>query len=393
MVRSRRRVSGRVLLVLAALLLPTRLLLAAEEPSVRLVSKGGPGRPAIGGTNVAISADGRYVAFAGSSGAAVAGLVDTNEGLDIFLFDRITGETALVSRSIESPLRTANRETSPGSTAISADGRFVVFGSPATDLVTGYDGLGDQLYLYSRIDRSVTLISHHPGAPSQGVASGSPQLPSISADGGYVAFVCNGTQVVGGSSAGPAQVFLFERSTGIVRLVSHTLASETTPGGTRRDFAPSISADGSLVAFLSNTNLVTPSAEVVVTQVYLYRREDRGVALVSHAFDGATSFGDWPSTPPALSADGRFVAFSSASTNLVEGFVIGGFINQNIFLYSVADGSIDLISPAAGTTVVGGNGYSGSIVSPAISADGGFVAFQSRATNLVPGFQGPAFHR
>src|SRR5262245_33545189 len=162
MVRSRRRVFGGGLLVLTALLSPERLLVAAEEPSVRLVSRGGPGSPAIGGTNVAVSADGRYVAFASSSGAGVAGLVDTNGGTDVFLFDRVTGETALVSRSIESPLRTANRETSPWNTAISADGRFVAFTSAATDLVAGYEGLGDQLYLYSRIDRSVTLISHHP---------------------------------------------------------------------------------------------------------------------------------------------------------------------------------------------------------------------------------------
>jgi uncharacterized repeat protein (TIGR01451 family) len=387
MERSRRLVSGRVLLVLAALAVG-RVVAAGEAPSVRLVSKGGPGGQAIGGTNVAVSADGRYVAFSSSSGAGVPGLVDTNDGPDVFLFDRVTGETALVSRSIESPLRTANRESVPAYVAISADGRFVAFACGGTDLVADYSGVGEQLYLYSRVDHSVALVSHLPNAPSRGVLYGG-MLPAIDADGGYVAFVSRGTELVGGPVDTVLQAFLFERSTGTVRLVSHTLQSETSPGGVRPDFAPAISADGSLVAFLSNTNLVTPAAEVVVTQVYLYRRADRGVALVSHAVDGATSFGDWPSTPPALSADGRFVTFSSASTNLVDGFVVGGIVNNNIYLYATADGTIDLISPAAGTTVTGGNGYSGSVVPPAISADGGLVAFTSWATNLVAGFQSP----
>src|SRR5262245_44392976 len=207
MVRSHRRVYVDVVIVLAALLASPQSLTAAEEPSVRLGSKGGPGGPAIGGTNVAISADGRYVAFSSSSGAGVAGLVDTNDAPDVFLFDRVTGETALVSRSIESASKTADRGSDPGSIAVSADGRFVVFASGATDLITGHSGPGDQLYMYSRADRSVTLVSHLPNAPSQGPSSGA-MLPAISADGGYVAFVSYGTELVGGGSTSVPQVFL-----------------------------------------------------------------------------------------------------------------------------------------------------------------------------------------
>ncbi len=366
---------------------------ALETPSVRLVSRAASpivGPQAAGGTRPSISADGRFVVFT-SSRIVVPGQVDSNGADDVFLLDRQTGVTKLVSHAAGSLVRAGNAPSGPcqgPGAVISSDGRFVAFCSAASDLVAGIPG-GSHVYLYSRLDESVTLIDRLPAGSSPSPFCASGHL-AIGGEGGHVAFKSTCMELVGGAPApqAMARVFLFERSSGIVRLVSHTTQSETTPGSSEASLyevqdPPSITADGSLVAFVSASNLLSDTGEAIPPQAYLYRLADRSVSLVSHA-EGALGRGNDSASGVTISAAGRFAAYSSYATDLVAGFPAGGPRRLNVYLYSVSAGTNELASRAAGSGVMGGNGDSSAA---ALSADGSVVVFEGEATNLVSGFE------
>jgi Tol biopolymer transport system component len=150
---------------------------------------------------------------------------------DVFLFDRTTGAATLVSRSAVVPGLSAFGPSAAPS--LSADGRYVAFVSSATDLVPGFDdadGLGvDDVFLYDRVTGTVTLVSRSLASPSRTGDAGSSN-PLVSADGNYIVYTSGAGDLVPGQSR-PAgfssvrNVFLYDRTTGTNRLVSHTLAS------------------------------------------------------------------------------------------------------------------------------------------------------------------------
>ena len=143
--------------------------------------------------------------------------------------------------------------------------------------------------------------------------------------------------------------------------------------------APSISGDGSLVAFVSQaTNFVTG---VTGTQVYVHNRQTSQIEVISRDSDTtAVNEGNGVSSDPAISADGRFVAFVSQSTNLVTG--VSG---QQVYLRDRQTGQTTLVSRnTAGLTASAGSNNT----APAISSDGQFIAFVSNAINLVTGISG-----
>ena len=317
--------AGRCLLLLAVLLAPAPFARASEEsPSVRLVSRAAsPISPqAAGGTSPSMSADGRYLVFV-SSRHVVPGQIDTNGAEDVFLLDRQTGVARLVSHVAGSFVRAGSGKSgncggSSGgpSAVISADGRFVAFCSYSGDLLPGLPW-GRHVYLYSRLDQSITLVDHLPGTPGTAATCYSDHL-AISGDGSHVAFrsdcmeLVGGTQGFGGGLAG-LPVRARERP-GAARLAYHTVGDDPpgpyipTPGS-----GPSISADGTLVAFTSAANLLSDGGEPIPPQVYLYRLADRRVSLVSRAADALVP-GNGSADRTLISADGRFVAYSSYAT-------------------------------------------------------------------------------
>lgn len=170
------------------------------------------------------------------------------------------------------------------------------------------------------------------------------------------------------------QIYVRDRQTGQTTVVSKSSAG-VTGGGTSN--APAISADGRFVAFVSTSGNLVPS--VSGTQIYVHDRQTAQTTLISQ--DNSAVPGNGVSATPAISADGRFVAFASLSTNLGAA---GG--NQQIYIHdrlTGANGNTSLISKDSGATA--GNGNSST---PSVSGDGRYVAFVSGATNLVAGFSG-----
>lgn len=253
------------------------------------------------------------------------------------------------------------------STSTSADGRFVAFVSNASNLIGGdTNGLPD-VFVRDRRAGSTRRVSVS-SAGAQG--NGNSFSPSISADGRFVAFYSSASNLVGGDTNGSYDVFVRDRQTGKTRRVSVSSAGSQGDG---RSSAPSISANGRLVAFESlASNLVggdtNGSSDVFVRD----RRTDttRRISVSSAAVQG-----DGASVDPSISPDGRLVAFGSLASNLVGGDTNG---SSDVFVRDRQTGKTRQVSVSSAGT--GGNGQSHA---PSISFDGRFVAFYSDASNLV----------
>lgn len=314
-----------------------------------------------------VSADGRWVAFMSYASDLVAGVVDTNGHSDVFLHDRLTGTNVLVTRSAGT-MAPANGDSS--SPFVSRDGRFVVFTSVASDLVAGQSetSAGMDVFLYDHVADSTTLVSHRAGLAAA-AGNGYSAYPVISRDGAFVAFYSGATDLAGGRSG----AFLFERATGLVTFVG--------PADGFRLVA--LSLDGNWVAFQSSSSAVVPGqvGTPATVNIFLFDRISGATRLVSHQAGSAVAAGSMPSVNPSLSEDGRFVAFASYATDLLTS-VADSNSQPDVFLFDRTDGVIRLLSAASGGAPATANGGSGS---PVVSADGNRIAFVSGATNLIPG--------
>ncbi len=208
---------------------------------------------------------------------------------------------------------------------------------------------------------------------------------SISADGSFVLFGSRATNVVAGQSDtnGAVDVFLFERATGAVTLVSDASTSPSTTGNGNSD-PGSLSADGAFATFSSfATNLVTGQTDTNgVSDVFLFTRATGAVSLISHVPASVTGTAAGHSCCGAISANGEWVAFRSGATNLVTGQSdSNGF--GDAFLWHRPTGQTTLVSHVAGSATTTGNGRVDQ--DPSVSDDGAFVTFGSTSTNPVSG--------
>ncbi|NPV60939.1 MAG: hypothetical protein HPY75_14910 [Actinobacteria bacterium] len=253
-------------------------------------------------------------------------------------------------------------------TSISADGRFVAFFSDSTNLVAPATS-GQQLFRKDMATGEVRLVS----ANSSGEQGNAPSnVSSISADGRYVAFYSDATNLVSPPTANQ-QVFLKDLATGEVRLVSESL--EGVAGNGSIYFFPDISLDGRFVFFTSDsTNLVAPATSGI--EVFRKDMATGEVRLVSANAAGAESNNH--SGLPSCSGDGRYVSFSSDADNLLPGVPAG-----QVYRKDLVSGDIALVS----SDVVGTPGDPVNFFNyvSSISEDGRYVALHSYATNLVAG--------
>jgi pimeloyl-ACP methyl ester carboxylesterase len=304
----------------------------------------------------AVSADGRYVVF--NSSATNLG---ANASSGVFLRDTQAGSTSLVS--VSSNGTPADDPSGYGS--ISANGRYVVFYSMADNLVAGAI-LGNQSIYVRDLQQGTTEREDVTSSGTGGNAGAS--QPVISADGRFVAFASTSTNLTSGATSGTNQIYLRDRNTGQIRLV--TVGIDGNPANQGGN-SPAISADGRYVAYYStSTNLVSQSTSGLA-EVYVYDTQLAQTILASAAADG-TPAGQLVLTnysPPAMSADGRFVSFISNATNLIPG-VIDFNGDFRVFLKDLKLQSIVLVDTDANAVRLAMGG-----TEPQISADGRFVAY------------------
>ena len=306
----------------------------------------------------ALSEDGRFVAFVSYATNLVA--VDVNDEADVFVHDRLTGATTLASRSTAGEQANGRCERA----SISADGRRVAFQSFATNLAPDANAFKRDAFVHDRLTGETTLVS----LGDQGQASAENcDGTLISADGSVVAFTTSADAFVEGDDNASSDVFVRDLAAGTTTRVSVTSTGAQT---SYASYLPDVSADGRFVVFQSNGQL-TPGDGDFLADVYVHDRVTGSTEAVTAALDGVGddigflhagvsddgqrvvfeavrseypftgvfqtwlhdrgsghsvqlsqrfgTSGDGDSIEPALSGDGRVVAFESRAANLVFG--------------------------------------------------------------------------
>ena len=327
----------------------------------------------------AISADGRFVAFESSASNLVPD--DTNNMCtaasgtsincpDVFLRDTQTGET----RRISTDAAGAQGDRESTHPSISADGRFVAFNSGASNIVPGDSNGVTDIFIKDTRTGAVTQASSGTGGER---GNDNSNLPAISADGRFVAFMSDASSLVADDTNGKADVFLKDMQTGLLVRVS-TDASGGQGDDTSGFGSLAISADGRYVAFDSGATNLVPGDGNGKRDFFLKDTRTGAVSLVSADAAGVQGTEDSYKSV-SLSADGRLVSFSSDASNLVPGDTNTTSGKTDIFVKDTQTGTITRVSTS--TAGVEANGKS---ELAAISADGLFVAFVSEAGNLIP---------
>jgi Tol biopolymer transport system component len=326
-------------------------------------SVGARGVQANGGScGPSISADGRYVAFHSVATNIVTGKTNTN--LDIFVRDRSLGTTQRVS--ISSSGAQANDDSS--SPVISANGRFVAFGSSATNLVGGDTNGAEDVFLF---DRQTSTLSRVSVGARGAQANGPSNSPLLSSDGQLVFFGSTASNLAAGDRNGTqSDVFVRDRANGTTTILS---LSSTGAGGNDLAVPTSVTPDGRFVAFVSFASNMVPNDTNGSGDSFIRDRRLNKLYRVSlgPGFAQINRGG----FAPSISADGRFVAFKSQSTNLLPGDTSG---TQHIYVRDRQNQTVRRVSVGPGGVV--GNSFSDD---PVISSNGSIVAFYSTASNLV----------
>lgn len=261
---------------------------------------------------------------------------------------------------------------SGGESRITPDGRFVVFRSAETQLVTPAT-IGYQIFLRDRQNATTELISVN---DQGGYGNGSSEFPTISDDGCRVAFKSDASNLVANYANRKSDVYVRDRC---VMPMTTTLAS-LNPSGAQSNaasFTPYISGNGRYVAFNSYSTDLVPG---ITGTDLLYLRDLQSQSTILLSANMLSGSGE-PAWSPAVSRDGSRIVFAAASQKLVADTLVAGW---NIFLYDAnATPRIRLVSSDAQGTPQDAFSY-GQHPIPEISADGHYVSFYSDSRNLVP---------
>jgi Tol biopolymer transport system component len=369
--------------------LATNVLISVHNPSVVVQSGNGLSTPG----PISVSGNGARVAFA--SYATDLALNDTNFAADVFVRDLTANSNILVSVGLNGNPGIGGPSSCP---VISADGRYIIFLSGATNLVTG--GTIYSTYYANRVFRrnlqtgTTELVNINTNGVNDKYDAYS---PVASQDGRYIAFLCrtnNGSSTVLGALT---NIFWLDMSSGL------TLA---VPGYVYASLPISMSADGQRLAYLGSISTSLPQLFVwdANLQANIYTNAISGLTsaaispsgnrllyltasqLYVRDLPGTSNLLVCPSTVPIKgssqwSGDGRYVAFVTA-TNLVPGDSNG---TNDVYLLDMQTSLLTLVSLNQGATA----SAAGVSDSPVVSPDGRFVVFRSFATNIVAGITNP----
>jgi Tol biopolymer transport system component len=318
--------------------------------------------------NLAMTPDGRFTAF-----VAYAGNVSgTNTA--IYLWDAQTGTNTLASAKLDNSGPANGFCDSP---VVSANGQFVAFVSTATNLVANTLAGGWHVYLRDTVAGVTQLLDADTNGVGVGVAP--TMVPALSADGSVVAF--DSANLLSDNRHVNYNVFACDLTAGATSLISARQAalSSPTPDGLSGLTPLSVSANGRFVAFYSDADDLVPNDTNGFGDVFVRDLiADRNI-LVSVNTNGNAP-GDGLSTEPAISSNGQYVVFTSSTDNLVP----GGTNARNVYIRDLQAGTMALVSVST-DGITPGNGDS---FLPIISANGRYVLFHSKASNLAAGSSG-----
>ena len=263
--------------------------------------------------------------------------------------------------------------SSMGGSSISANGRYVTFSSGASNLVSGDTNGYSDIFVHDRQSGETSRVSV---ASDGSQAVGYSVSPFISADGRYITFYSSASNLVAGDTNEIEDVFVHDRQSGETSRVS--VASD----GAQTDYpstVSSISADGRYVTFYSWATNLVPGDTNEADDIFVHDRQTGETVRISVASDGAqadSGAGYW-GTRPTISADGRYVVFSSWASTLVVGDTND---RGDIFVHDRQTEETTRISVVSDGAQANDLSWS-----PTISADGRYMAFASLASNLVAG--------
>ena len=295
----------------------------------------------------AISADGRYVTFTSYADNLVSG--DTNGVLDIFLRDIVLGITKRIS------ITNTGDESNGYSNepAISADGRFIVFSSYATNLVS-YDTNGKcDIFLYDNDSSQIARLSV---SNTSNEANDDNKNPTINGDGNLIAFISYANNLVENDTNSYSSLYLYNRTSGTMEKVN----TSDFEGSYYNFYNPSISADGSYLAFTSTWGW----------SLLIYNIISKTIEEVEISWNGEPNS---MTIEPSISADGRYVAVSSANKEISDTIDRG----MDVYIYDQFSKTIKIISSSTGEVSFF------SSYQPSISADGHTVAFSSLSYEII----------
>jgi archaellum component FlaF (FlaF/FlaG flagellin family) len=309
-----------------------------------------------------VSGDGRYIVFDSVATNLVPG--DTNGQSDVYVHDRDTGLTGLVSAASDGTQ--GNHYSSWAD--ISDDGRFVSFRSLANNLVPG-DSYTPDIYVRDLVANTTIRVS----VASDGTAANdTSEVGSISADGRYVSFQSLASNLIPNDTNGVPDIFVHDRITGMT-----TLVSKSTNGtqGNSPSWLAAVSGDGQRVVFESLADNLVPQDKNLRMDIFVHDLSTGTTTCVSVSSGGVQ--GNAESTTPDISADGRFVGYSSDASNLVAGDTNA---ERDIFLHSLDSGETTRVSVKSDGGQLNGYSYGTSL-----SNSGRSIAFLSHAGDVVPG--------
>ncbi|HEX8179884.1 MAG TPA: Calx-beta domain-containing protein [Pyrinomonadaceae bacterium] len=333
-----------------------------------------------GAFNPSISADGRYIAFE-STDSNLTSIPDTNQAADVFVRDMQTGVTTLVSINRAG---TGSGDIGGMRPRLSANGRVVTFESFSHNLTAlNVTANGLQLYARDLQTNETKLVSINSAGTNGGQGnSAATHLPALTPDGRFIAFESEAFDLVNNdftANSEGSDVFVRDLQTNTTTLVS--INSAGTESGNRASFGAGIgfadssvriSADGRFVAFASfATNLVAgisyPFTSFPALNVFVRDLQTHTTRILTVDSAGTTAiFGRCP----AMSADGRFVAYVTGTTRFGDG---------QVFVRDMQTGSTTLASGNS-TGAAGNRGVDGPVE---MSTDGRYVIFRSAATDLT----------
>jgi Tol biopolymer transport system component len=335
------------------------------SPRTRRVSVSSSGNQADGFSRGAdITPNGRFVVFSSSAENLVPS--DDNGFQDVFLRDRKMHKTRRLSI-------TSNEEQSENGDSfdpsISGNGRFIVFTSSAEDLVPADDNGQSDVFIRDRVTGTTRRVSARKDGPEP---NGFSEDAKISRNGRFVVFSSEAENLTFNDDNELRDIFIYNRLTRRIRLVS--LKSNGNQTGDGDSLFPAVSGDGRRVVFISIDENLVPGDDNMLSDVFLRNRDTGKTKRVNVPTSDAQAEGGGVSRP-AISADGRVVAFESSATNLVPN---DENTQEDIFVRILpAQRTRRMSLLSNGDEFEGGN-----CEDAVVSSNGRFVAFESRATNL-----------